>query len=62
MLFIPAENVSHRVVQLAKQPRRTVIVPWWFGLIAWGENHFPGIADYLIRKLYTDPSRRLEQK
>lgn len=60
MFFIPAETISHRVVQLAKRPRRTVIIPWWFALIAWGENHFPGIADYLIRIVYTDPSRRLE--
>ena len=61
LFFIPAENVSHRVVQLAKHPRRTVIIPWWFALIAWGENHFPGIADYLIRKVYTDQSYRMEQ-
>lgn len=62
LFFIPAEVVSHRVLQLAKRPRRTVIVPWWFAWIAWGENHFPGIADYLIQKFYTDPSRRLEKK
>jgi short-subunit dehydrogenase len=62
LFFIPAENVSHRVIQLAKHPRRTVIVPWWFALIAWGENHFPGIADYLIQKVYTDQTYRMEQK
>ena len=60
LFYIPAEVVSHRILQLAKHPRRTVIVPWWFALIAWGENHFPGIADYLIQKFYTDRSRRLE--
>jgi len=62
LFFIPAENVSHRVLQLAKHPRRTVIIPWWFAWIAWGENHFPGIADFLIRMFYTDRSRRLEEK
>lgn len=62
LLFIPAEVVSHRVLQLSKHPRRTVIIPWWFVLIAWGENHFPGIADFLIQKFYTDQSRGLEQK
>ena len=62
MFFIPAEAVSHRVIQLAKRPRRSVIVPWWFALIAWGENHFPGIADFLIRKFYTDQYLRLEER
>ena len=60
LFFIPAEVVAHRVVQLAKHPRRSVIVPWWFAWIAWGENHFPGIADFLIRQFYTNQSRRLE--
>jgi len=59
--FIPAEQVSERVVQLAKVPRRTVIMPWWFALIAWGENHFPGIADFLIRTIYTDRYRKQEK-
>ena len=52
--FIPAENVSQRVLQLARHPRRAVIIPWWFALIAWGENHFPGIADWIIRTAYTE--------
>ncbi len=60
--FFPAEQVSERVVQLAKHPRRTVIIPWWFALIAWGENHFTGIADFLIRKFYTDRFRKQEKK
>lgn len=62
MFFIPAEVVSHRVIKLAKHPRRSVIVPWWFAWIAWGDAHFPGIADFLIRKFYTDKSHKLETK
>lgn len=58
MFFIPAEIVSHRVIKLAKYPRRTVIIPWWFAWIAWGENHFPGIADFLIQRFYIDHARR----
>jgi NADP-dependent 3-hydroxy acid dehydrogenase YdfG len=62
MFFIPSEVVSHRVVQLARYPRRSVIVPWWFAWIAWGENHFPRIADFLIRTFYTNNRRRLGKK
>jgi len=60
--FIPPEDVSHRVLQLAKYPRRTVFIPWWFGLIAWGDNHFPGIADWIIRTAYTEQYHILEKK
>lgn len=60
--FIPAEDVSRRVLQLAKHPRRTVFIPWWFGLIAWGDNHFPGIADWIIQRAYTEQYHTLEEK
>ena len=62
IFFIPSEDVSHRVLQLAKHPRRTVIIPWWFALIAWGENHFPGIADWIIRTAYTEQYHILEKR
>jgi len=60
LFFINSEVVSHRVLQLAKHPRRSVIIPWWFALIAWGENHFPGIADWIIQTAYTDNYHTLE--
>jgi NADP-dependent 3-hydroxy acid dehydrogenase YdfG len=62
IFFVPAEDVSRRVLQLAKHPRRTVIIPWWFALIAWGENHFPGIADWLTQTAYTEKYHTLERK
>lgn len=62
LFFIPAENVSHRVLELARYPRRAVIIPWWFGLIAWGDNHFPGIADWIIQTAYTNNYHTLEKK
>jgi NADP-dependent 3-hydroxy acid dehydrogenase YdfG len=62
IFFIPAEDVSHRVLQLAKHPRRTVFIPWWFGLIAWGDNHLPSITDWIIRTAYTEQYHTLEKK
>jgi short-subunit dehydrogenase len=58
LFFVSPESVALRVVQLAKHPRRTVIIPWWFAWIAWGENHFPGIADILIRAFYANRNRK----
>ena len=62
VFFIHSEDVSLRVLELAKHPRRAVIIPWWFGLIAWGETHFPGIADWLIQTAYTNGYHTLEKK
>lgn len=60
MFYIPSEAVSRRVIKLAKHPRRKVILPWWFALLALGENHFPGVADFLVRTIYTDKNRNQE--
>ncbi len=62
LLFIPAEDVALRVVQLAKHPRRAVIIPWWFGLLAWGENHFPGIADWIMQAAFKKPPAKRRKK
>lgn len=62
LVFIPADQVSERVIQLAKHPRRAVIIPWWFALTAWGDNHFPAILDFLIQTFYTNPYRKKEKK
>lgn len=53
-LFMPSEKVARRVVELARHPRRSVVIPWWFNLVVWGENTFPAIADWLIRAYFTN--------
>jgi NADP-dependent 3-hydroxy acid dehydrogenase YdfG len=58
---MPGAHVAERVVQLAKYPRRTVIIPWWFAVIAWFDNHFPAITDFLIRAFYTNHYRNQEK-
>ncbi|GAB4503873.1 MAG: SDR family oxidoreductase [Anaerolineales bacterium] len=53
-IFMPSEKVAQRVVELARHPRRNVIIPGWFNLLIWGENTFPAIADWLIRTYFTE--------
>lgn len=43
-----AEFVAEKVVQLAKRPRRQMILPWWFVPVIWLENHFPNLADFVL--------------
>lgn len=42
-----AEFVAKKVVQLAKRPRRVMILPWWFALLIWFDQHLPGISDFI---------------
>lgn len=47
-LQMSADYVAERVVELAENPRRSMILPWWFAPVIWLENHFPGIADIVL--------------
>lgn len=39
--------VAEQVVKVAIRPRRNLILPWWFGLVIWLDNHFPRISDLI---------------
>ena len=45
-----AEFVGEKVVQLAKRPRRSMVLPWWFGVLVTLANHFPGVADQVLSR------------
>lgn len=44
--------VAEQVVRVAKRPRRTLIIPWWFNPLVWTETNFPGVVDTLIHHFY----------
>ena len=46
---ITSEYVARRVVGLAKHPRRTLVIPWWFRTLASFDYHFPGLVDWLLK-------------
>jgi short-subunit dehydrogenase len=49
-----SESVARKVVQIAKHPRRTVIMPWWFSPIIWANKILPGVVDWVIQKNFTE--------
>jgi short-subunit dehydrogenase len=49
-----SDDVARKVIQLAKHPRRTVIMPWWFSPIIWANNTLPGLVDWVIQKNFTE--------
>lgn len=41
-----SEFVAEKIVRLAQHPRRVLILPWWFSIVIWLDNHFPAISDF----------------
>ena len=42
-----SEYVAQRVVAVAKHPRRTLVIPWWFRIITTFDTLFPVAVDWI---------------
>ena len=51
-----SEYVARKVVAVAKRPRRTLILPWWFAPVIWFDSNFPALSDlvqmYISKKYH----------
>jgi short-subunit dehydrogenase len=47
-LHMTSAYVARRVVDLAKHPRRSLVIPWWFRLITTFDTLFPVIVDWIL--------------
>jgi hypothetical protein len=54
-----SEFVAKRVVQAARYPRRTIILPWWYRLVVGFDTLFPAIVDLILNYFFT---RRFHKK
>jgi len=43
-----SEYVARRVVDLAKRPRRSLVIPWWFRVITTFDTLFPAVVDWIL--------------
>lgn len=48
-----SEFVAKKVVGLAKHPRRTLVLPWYFNILIWFSILFPGLTDLLIVNVFS---------
>lgn len=58
MRMTPA-YVARRVVEVAKSPRRSLIIPWWFRIITTFDALFPVIVDWILY-LFVKKTHKLE--
>lgn len=45
---LSSEYVAQRVVDVAKRPRRTLVIPWWFRIITTFDTIFPALVDWIL--------------
>ena len=43
-----SEYVASRVVDVAKRPRRSLVIPWWFRVITMFDTLFPVLVDWIL--------------
>lgn len=61
-LAMTSEYVARRVVQLAKSPRRVVIIPWWYNALIGLDIFAPALVDWFLKVSFTAQNHRLDSK
>jgi NADP-dependent 3-hydroxy acid dehydrogenase YdfG len=56
--YLTSKYVAQSVVNLAKRPRRSLIIPWWFRPIIWAEVNFPGGVDWAVNQFFVKKYRK----
>lgn len=54
-----SEYVARRVVGIAKHPRRSLVIPWWYNLVIGFDTLFPAGVDVLLKYAFV---RRYHKK
>jgi short-subunit dehydrogenase len=47
-----SEYVARQMVRLAKHPRRSLVVPWWFGPVVALDTLFPALVDWGVKVVF----------
>jgi len=58
-LHMTSEYVARRVVDVARHPRRSLVIPWWFRVITTFDTLFPMAVDWILY-LFAKRNHKLE--
>ncbi len=50
---LSSEEVARQVVEIAKRPRRTVILPWYYRIALWADWYMPWLVDWITMAVLT---------
>jgi hypothetical protein len=59
-IHLTSDYVARRVVDVARRPRRSLVIPWWFRIITTFDTLFPVAVDWVIY-LFTRRTHRVDQ-
>lgn len=48
-IYMTSEYVARQTVGLARHPRRTLVLPWWFRPVIGFDTLFPGLVDWFLK-------------
>ena len=51
-IYMTSEYVARQTVNLAKHPRRALVIPWWFRPIIAFDTLFPGLVDWFLKVVF----------
>ncbi len=51
-LYMTSEYVARRTVGVAKHPRRTLILPWYYSIVFGFDMLFPGLVDWMLQVIF----------
>ncbi|HEY5269669.1 MAG TPA: SDR family NAD(P)-dependent oxidoreductase [Anaerolineales bacterium] len=60
-IYMTSEYVAHRTVSLARHPRRTLVIPWWFRPVIGFDTLFPGLVDWFLKVAFVKRLHRLTE-
>ena len=60
-LYMTSEYVARRTVGLARHPRRTLVIPWYYRVVIGFDTLFPGLVDWLFKILFVKRFHKLEE-
>jgi len=55
---LTSEYVAQRVVDLAKHPRRALIIPWYYRIAVFGDRAMPWLVDWIVMEFLTKRKNR----
>jgi uncharacterized protein len=58
-IYMTSAYVARRTVDLAKHPRRTLIIPWWFRPVIGFDMLFPGLVDWFLKVAFVKRFHKL---
>lgn len=55
-----SEYVAQRVLDLARRPRRALIIPWYYRIAILADWHMPWLVDWFVVNLLTKPKHKIK--